>query len=78
MEQRDIELIERHKGSDPKLSALFDEHVSFERMLEKFNNKPYLTPMEEVEKKNLQKRKLAGRDLIEAILRSYRKQDSKS
>lgn len=78
MEQRDLELIQKHATSDEKLAVLYKEHLDFEKQLEKYNNKPYLTPSEELEKKNLQKQKLKGKDLIESILRAYRKRDSLS
>ncbi|MFH0798958.1 MAG: DUF465 domain-containing protein [Pseudomonadota bacterium] len=78
MEQRDLELIERHVSNDKLLEMLYHEHVTFEKQLEKYNNKPFLTPMEETERKNLQKKKLLGRDKIEDILSLYRKQDSLS
>jgi uncharacterized protein len=78
MEQRDLELIEKYITNDKALEALYQEHLDFERQLEKFNSKPYLTPSEEVERKNLQKRKLVGRDMIERILQEYRKRASLS
>ena len=73
MEQRDMELINIHMEGDKALKMLYDEHVDFEQQLEKYNNKPYLTPMEKVERKQIQKKKLRGRDMIEDILRNYRK-----
>lgn len=78
MEQRDIELIKRYSIGNKVLESLYHEHQEFERQLEKYNNKPYLTPGEELERKTLQKKKLKGRDLIEGILREYRKEDSLS
>jgi uncharacterized protein len=78
MEQRDLELIQKHSHNDKSLASLYHEHLDFERKLEKYNNKPFLTPSEEVERKNLQKMKLRGRDLIERILQEYRKADSLS
>lgn len=78
MEQRDLELIEKHMANDHMLAELFKEHQDFERRLEKFNRKPFLTPIEEVERKNLQKLKLIGRDRIEGILREYRKRETLS
>lgn len=78
MEQRDLKLIEKYVAKDAVLQNLYQEHIKFERQLEKYNNKPYLTPAEEVERKNLQKRKLIGRDRIEQILSEYRKQESLS
>ena len=78
MERIDLELIERHVANDKVLEVLYREHLEFEQQLEKMNNKPFLTPNEEMERKALQKRKLAGRDRIEQILREYRKRDSLS
>jgi hypothetical protein len=73
MENCDLEIIKRHMGEDKTLETLYHEHLDYEKMLEKFNNKNYLTPSEELERKNIQKLKLLGRDKIEAILRKYRK-----
>lgn len=78
MEQRDLVLIQEHIVNDAVLEALYKEHVDYEKQLEKYNNKPFLTPSEELERKNLQKKKLKGRDMIEEILRKYRKEDSLS
>lgn len=75
MEQQDLDLINRYMGKDDVLAGLYKEHVDFEHQLEKFNHKPFLTPSDEMEKKVLQKRKLRGRDMIEEILRRYRKVD---
>jgi hypothetical protein len=76
MERYEIELLERHIVNDKVLETLYKEHCNFERELEKFNNKPYLTPTEEMEKKTIQKKKLRGRDMIEEILRRYKKADA--
>lgn len=73
MEKRDLEIIERHMGDDKVLAGLYDEHLEFERRLEKYNQKPYLTPSEEMDRKKLQKMKLLGRDRIESILQKYRR-----
>ncbi len=72
MESRDLKLIEQHISENEVLAALYKEHIDFEKQLEKFDNKPYLTPAEEMERKNLQKLKLKGRDRIENILQEYR------
>ena len=72
MEQQDIELINSHLKEDSHLAGLYKEHVSFERRLAKLDNKLFLTPDEELERKELQKKKLKGKDLIEQILNKYR------
>jgi hypothetical protein len=76
MEQRDLEIINRNMENDSKLRALYMEHLDFERKLDRFKNKIHLTPQEEMEKKQIQKMKLRGRDLIEEILAGYRKRGS--
>ena len=73
MESTDLEMIKRHIKEDKTLETLYNEHLDYEKRLEKYNNKSYLTPSEELERKNIQKLKLLGRDKIEAILRKYRK-----
>jgi len=72
MEKRDEELIHRLMENDPILRKYWEEHLLFEEQLEAFNKRIYLTPEEELEKKRIQKLKLAGRDKIEEILSRYR------
>jgi len=74
MEKRDLELIQKHISSDAELKRYMDEHEEYERKLQTFNQRIYLTPEEEMERKRLQKLKLVGRDRIEAILSKYRAQ----
>jgi hypothetical protein len=74
MEKRDLELIQKHISSDAELKRHMDQHEEYERKLQAFNQRIYLTPEEEMERKRLQKLKLAGRDRIEAILSKYRAQ----
>ncbi len=72
MEQRDLELIEKHITTDTNLKKLYEEHLDLEKRIEQINQKLTLTPAEEMEKKNLKKVKLMGRDQIEFILKRYR------
>lgn len=74
MEQRDLELIEAWKEKDPELKRLWQEHLEFEEQLEGFNSRVYLSTAEQLERKVLQKKKLAGRDAIERILSRIRKE----
>ena len=55
---------------------LFRLPQQHERRLEEFNRRPYLTADETLERKRLQKQKLAGRDKIEQILVKYRQKES--
>lgn len=72
MEKADEELVARWIDKDPELKRHIDEHREFERQLEEFNRRPYLTADETVERRRIQKLKLAGRDRIEQILARYR------
>lgn len=72
MDRRDVELIEQFLEQDKKLTTLYREHIDYEKQLAKLDNKLFLTPEEELLRKELQKKKLKGKDLIETILKKYR------
>jgi uncharacterized protein YdcH (DUF465 family) len=57
---------------DPELKRYYEEHLELEKKLLNFQNKSYLTPVEETEKKKLKKLKLLGKDRIMEILGKYR------
>ena len=72
MEHREEELIRQHVDHDQELKALYEEHQQFKRRLETFRVRPYLTTEEEIEKKRIQKLKLAQKDRMMEILARYR------
>jgi len=72
MEKKDEELIQTLLEREPELRQYYEEHVDLERRLGSFQQKVYLTAEEEVERKRLQKLKLAGKDRIMEILARYR------
>jgi uncharacterized protein YdcH (DUF465 family) len=72
MEKKDEELIASLLDREPELRRYYEEHLDLERQLAGFQQKLYLTPEEEVERKRLQKRKLAGKDKIMDILARHR------
>ena len=76
MEDRDLALIKHWIQQDEELKQRVEEHEDFERRLEEFNRRPYLTAEETLERKRLQKLKLAGRDKIEQILAKYRDKEN--
>jgi len=76
MEERDLALIRTWVDQDQELKQRMTEHEEFERRLEEFNRRPYLTAEETLERKRLQKLKLAGRDRIEQILAKYRTKEN--
>jgi uncharacterized protein YdcH (DUF465 family) len=72
MEKKDEELIQTLLEREPELRHYYEEHTDLERRLGTYQQKLYLTPEEELEKKRLQKLKLAGKDKIMEILSRYR------
>lgn len=66
MDPRDVELIQTLARTNRELRTLWKEHLKFEEELARLK---VLSPADERRKKELQKKKLAGRDRIEAILR---------
>ncbi len=76
MEKSDQELINQLMDRDPELKKYVEEHRDYEKLLEEFNRRPHLTAAETMERKRLQKLKLAGRDRIEQILAQHRQKES--
>ncbi len=72
MEANDIKLIEKHGDEDTELKALWDQHVVYEKMLDKLEAKTYLSPTEIQEVKELKKKKLAGKTKLQGLLDKYR------
>jgi uncharacterized protein len=72
MEDKDIDLIRQNLANDPELAKLWSEHLELEKKLDEMNQRVYLSSEEQVERKQMQKLKLAGRDRIEQILAELR------
>ncbi len=72
MEEKDQALSQRLWDSNTRFRMLYEEHRLLERDLEILADKPHLTPGEEVDRKKMQKLKLAGRDEMERILNAHR------
>ena len=74
MEAHEVELLEKHAANDPELKALWDEHLLFEKQVEKLESKPYRTPVETQSLKQLKKQKLDGKTRLMTLLDKYRVQ----
>ena len=72
MEKRDEDLIQSLVDRDPELKRFYQEHLDLERQLAGLLHKGVLTPEEDLEKKRIQKVKLAGKDRIMGILARHR------
>jgi len=72
MEKNDEELIRTLIDRDAELKRFYEEHLDLEKQLAALQHKHFLTPEEEIERKRIQKVKLAGKDRIMEILGRYR------
>jgi uncharacterized protein YdcH (DUF465 family) len=72
MAEKDQELIRRLTEENPRFRKLHEEHVFFEKKLQEYDDLAYLSAEEDLERKKIQKLKLAGKDEMESILRDYR------
>ncbi len=68
MEQHELDLIARLVQTDADLGELWKAHQEYEKQLARFEGKPYLSPAEDAELKQIKKIKLAGKTKIQAIL----------
>ena len=76
MESKDFELMQKYASEDPQVKALWDQHIIYEKMLEKLESKTYLSPTETQEMKELKKKKLAGKTKLQSLLDEYRKSEA--
>ncbi|MEE9279731.1 MAG: YdcH family protein [Myxococcota bacterium] len=68
MENEERARIETLLPSHEELRQLWEEHLELERQLDELNSQMHLSPSEQVERKMIKKRKLAGKDQIAMIL----------
>ncbi|MGH7785891.1 MAG: DUF465 domain-containing protein [Candidatus Binatia bacterium] len=72
MEKHEEELIRSVMDRDPDLKRYYEEHLTLEKQLASLQHKHFLTPEEDLEKKRIQKIKLAGKDRMMELLERYR------
>ena len=72
MEAKDEQLILSLVDRDRDLKRFYEEHVELEKRLAQIDHKGFLNQEEEIERKRLQKVKLAGKDRMMEILNKYR------
>jgi len=59
-------------SEDEELRGYVEEHKKLDNKVKQLAKRRFLTPSEDMERKYLQKKKLAGKDRIAAILTKYR------
>jgi uncharacterized protein YdcH (DUF465 family) len=72
MESNEIKLIEELIPHNEELKKLWEEHLALNSRLDGMAAQHYFTAEEQLERKQMQKRKLAGRDRIYEILEAHR------
>lgn len=70
---KDEEIIKELITQNNEVKKLWEEHQNYESILTEFNTKPVLTAEEEMEKKRIQKLKLAGKDRLYKFIQEYKK-----
>jgi hypothetical protein len=71
MERRDEQIIQQLMVHDDVMRTLYVEHQELKHQLEAFRDKIHLSTEEELEKKRIQKLKLASKDKLMAILERH-------
>jgi uncharacterized protein len=72
MPTKENELIERLMKENPEFLKAKEEHSLLAKQLDELEQKPYLTPQDEMEIKILKKKKLSYKDQMEKIMMQYR------
>ena len=72
MEQRELLLLEKYAAVNQEL---WEDHILYEKQVEKLEAKAYRTPTEEQTLKQLKKQKLEGKTRLHAILDGYNEQE---
>lgn len=75
MDQRETELLEKYSLSDPELKELWEDHVLYEKQVDKLESKHYRTPTEDQTLKQLKKQKLEGKTKLMALLDRHSAQE---
>lgn len=68
MDQNEKDLIEKNLDKDPELKSVWEDHTLFSRQVDQLVAKPYRTPAEEQQLKQLKKQKLEAKTGLMNIL----------
>jgi uncharacterized protein len=70
---KENEIIEALKKQNEEFRKLSEEHRNLDGLLTEMDSKHYLSPEEEIERKRMQKLKLARKDRMAELVREYKK-----
>jgi hypothetical protein len=68
--QSDDPVVQRLLKESEAFQRLWTRHQRYEQQLAELDRIPHLTPVQELERKNLQKLKLAGKDQMMELVRA--------
>ena len=74
MDQHELELLEKYAARDSELKSLWNDHVLYEKQVEKLEGKGFLTPAEQQTLKQLKKQKLENKTQLMDRLDQLRKE----
>ncbi len=66
MENKELEFFESVAYKNPEIKTLLDEHIILSKQVEKLASKPFHTPDEALNLKNLKKLKLDNKTLLQS------------
>jgi len=69
---KDAEIAEILKRESKEYKRLYEEHKELEQILAEVDKNKYLTPEEEMERRRVQKQKLAKKDKMAELVMEYR------
>lgn len=75
MEKKDLEMIAELADSHPEIKTLWEEHLLYEKQLEKLEKKSVRSPEEERVVKEIKKKKLMGKTKLLKSLERYRTEE---
>ena len=65
-------LLEKLVTENPEFKKIYDEHSALKNLVEEMNQRKFLSPEEELKKKNIQKQKLIYKDKLSKILENQK------
>jgi uncharacterized protein YdcH (DUF465 family) len=69
---KEQEIIEKLLKDNEEFKKVSEEHHQLDGLLTEIDKKVYLTPEEEIERKKLQKQKLAKKDKMAEMIRDFK------
>ncbi len=77
MEQHHLHLLEKYSQANPELKELWDDHILYNKQIEKLEGKAFCTPAEVQTLKQLKKQKLEGKTKLMDLLERCEEQGGK-